>query len=187
MAATKEYNPPLLPTSNDLFYTSKIRTKTKDVTISLSSFDLRSQQTAQLISQNHETTPLLTEIKYSMSDLLPKEKFYKNGTPDVDNARKTFVNNLISDKLEPYYSVTNRVKDLLVFLDSLPDIEIVCVTHGFYLKVIEAYIRDQDIIKNPNKLLQYFDGKTETFKFFEGFEVSQKYKIFIFESYIRNT
>ena len=78
-----------------------------------------------------------------------------------------------------------RIEKILMLSKSGEE-NILFISHGFFLKVIEAYIRDKSIKENPINLLKYFDGSHETFKFCEGFVVIYEREEFVFRTYIRN-
>lgn len=131
---------------------------------------IRSQETAAFFSDTPITLPV-HEIEYSMSDFIPKEDFYlPDGSPDVNKARRLFFQAFTEDRLqESFQSVIDRIKYTLQVIKEVDSEFVAVITHGFLLAVIEAYIRDPSIEEDPKKLLDYYDGSTITFHFFEGF------------------
>lgn len=149
--------------------------------------NFRSKHTAKLISPNIKKLPSLLEIGYQMEDFISKEEFFKDNTPNVKLARMLFVNALVTNRLqEKYNSVLERIRDALDRCSKTQQTKIVVISHGFFLKVIEAFIRDPKIVRDPSRLIHYFDGTAETFKFCEGFVVEYDGKKFVFKLYIRN-
>lgn len=146
----------------------------------------RSKQTAKLVGENYKTIPELYEVKYSMKQFITKKDFYKHDKLNVTNARESFVKSLMEDNLtESYSEVIKRVEKLLLLINEVKEEKVLVFSHGFFLKIIEAYIRDESISNDPQKLLLYFDGKHETFKFGEGFVVTKEKK-YTFSRYVRN-
>lgn len=147
----------------------------------------RSIQTAKLISGKINIVDELVEIRFNMSDFITERNFFNHkGEPRVRHARKLFVSALISNKLEEkYIDVLQRVKSILNTITDDTSKKITFVTHGFIMKVIEAYIRDPSIQNNPAKLRKYFTGNSETFKFCEGYTVDYKSGQLMFDRYIR--
>lgn len=151
-----------------------------------SSPNTRSVETARLISKHPKILSSLVEIGYSMEDFISENEFLVDNKPDVTRARQGFVNAFIQNKTkEKYLHVIKRIENVLSTCCLSGENKIAVISHGFYLKVIEAYIRDKSIKHYPNRLLNYFDGKKETFKFCEGFIIEIKKEKLIFVSYIR--
>lgn len=148
----------------------------------------RSIETAQIITKKIRATNLLIEVDYKMGEFISETSFYgTHDKPDVDKARRSFVNALIHDKLqEKYNSVMSRIEKIVKVVSSADEKYIVLISHGFFMKIIEAYIRDPKIKNNPKKLLKYFSGRHETFHFCEGFVVGEQKGDFKFKKYIRN-
>ena len=181
----KKYNPPLLETGKKTLK-ENVPNEVFNTKIVYSSSEKRCIDTGKLITKNVITLPLLSEIEYSMYDFIDKENFYKEGKPDVNKARKAFVNGLINNKLqEKYIHVINRIEELMKFILNNDKDNAVYISHGFFLKVIEAYIRDKSIKDNTKRLLEYFDGSHETFKFCEGYQVEIGNNTIKFSTYIK--
>lgn len=145
----------------------------------------RSSMSGKSINNTIYSSPLLYEVKYRMDNFIDRNDFYINNVPNVTKARKAFVRALIDSELEESYSeVLKRVSSLLELVNARSATTIVLFSHGFFLKIVEAYIRDQEIITKPQKLLRYFTGEVETFKFCEGFVVEENNKSFTFRHYI---
>lgn len=148
----------------------------------------RSIQTANLISTNRTVLNELMEIKFKMENFISEREFFVNkGKPNVKKARKAFVKALIKNELEEsYIKVFKRVEALLQVISQDDANKILVFSHGFFMKVVESYIKDKRIKSNPKRLLKYFNGDLETFKFCEGFVLEFTGKGYKFHSYIRN-
>lgn len=148
----------------------------------------RSIQTASFISPNPEILEELIEVRFKMEDFIVEEDFFgKLGNPNIRKARKTFVEALVSSRLEESYpEVLQRIESLLKIILQGKSGKIVVFSHGFFMKIVEAYIRDKSIKNYPKDLLKYFDGDSEAFKFCEGFILELENEEFKFNSYVRN-
>lgn len=145
----------------------------------------RSVQTARLFGKPSVFKELY-EVNYSMHEFIEKEDFFKEGKPNVTKARKAFVRALIKNELkETYASVMRRIEELLFILLPQEQAGCIVISHGFFLKILEAYTLDSSIKKYPNKLLKYFSGDTETFHFGEGFLVDSTNNQYTFNKYIK--
>ncbi len=147
---------------------------------------LRSKQTARFLTKNPKSLAFLSEVSYSMGDFITQKVFFdKYNVPNLTRTRVAFVNALIKNKLqESYLEVILRVKKVLEKAIS-SDYDQIFISHGFFLKIIEAYIKDPSIEYIPSNLLKYFDGKKETFHFCEGFNAKISKNTIRFNSYIR--
>lgn len=166
----KEVIPEIIESKDD--YLSRLSKRIRSIPTVFSSPDQRCQKTAAFITKKYRELHFLAEIEYVMEDFITKEAFFSGGKPQVDLARKLFVQALIQNQLrESYTSVLSRIQELQLFLVMSRRSEVVCISHGFLLKVIEAYFRDPRIVVDPRLLLQYFDGTEQTYAFGKGFRV----------------
>lgn len=149
----------------------------------------RSIQTAKLITSHPKVFEELMEIGFKMEDFISEQNFYdKQGNPNVLVARKAFVKALIGSELkESYEEILRRIEFLLKLILEDKSDKVLIFSHGFFMKIIEAYIKDRSIQDNPKNLLKYFDGSSETFKFCEGFILELNDGKFEFNTYIRKT
>lgn len=149
---------------------------------------IRSIQTAKFASQKPKILDSLIEVRFKMEDFIDEKDFFdKQGKPKVQKARKSFVKALVNSKLEESYDeVIKRIESLINTIEEDKSNKIMIFSHGFFMKIIEAYIKDKSIKNAPQKLLNYFDGNSETFKFCEGFILNSENGEFVFNSYIRN-
>lgn len=184
--ARKDFDPDLTSESKRFFF----KNIPKDILSSNLIFhspNKRSKNTALLISRNVTELNLLSEINYSMKNFISEDEFFKDSKPNVNRARKSFFYGLINNKLiEKYEEVIKRIEKLLIICCSSKKESILFISHGFFMKVIEVYIKDSKIKNDPNLLLNYFDGEKETFRFCEGFKLNYQNNKVTFDSYIRN-
>lgn len=168
--AKKMIDPPILASVN-LLLIKKITKENSNFETVYCSPRKRSVQTAQLFSQNPTILPELSEVCYEMENFIEPDSFFSaSGTPQVQRARIAFVYALVNNKLEEtYQQVINRIESFLKIISKQKSNNKLIFSHGFIMKIMEAYIQDQSIKDTPSKLLQYFDGKSETFHFLEGF------------------
>lgn len=133
----------------------------------------RATQSAQLISHDFTQLPELREIEYKMSNFISRKEFYRYGSPNVTLARKRFFRALVSGNLdESFASVIARIQRVIDMVSQSSPDKVIVISHGFFIKVFEAYIHDRSIKRNPQRLLNYFDGSHESFGFGEGFEIN---------------
>lgn len=150
--------------------------------------DQRAIQTGQFVNGNTKTLNLLKEVRYSMSNFISEQDFYGlDNKPQTDKARKAFVSALVGNHLEEgYNNLFKRIKILIKYISKEDFESVTIITHGFLLKIIEAYLRDPEVAKNPVRLLSYFSGESQTFSFCEGFVATQSQFSIRFKRYIRN-
>lgn len=112
----------------------------------------------------------LNEIKFDLKKLLSREEYMKYGSKLV---RERFVNAFIEDNLlEPRKSVMTRVDKLIDRFSKSIDDEFVCVSHSFFMKVLEASIDGCDLSRSPELIRGYIDVDQKTYKFGEGFIIN---------------
>lgn len=133
----------------------------------------RSQETAKILGDQIKVDSRLGEIVYSMSDFISQTDFYDaQGKPRVDRARKLFIEAFGNDRLgECYVDCIQRIESLLYYLESLPNSTIAVVGHGFFLKVVEIYLKRPQIKNDRKILLECFPVEKPAYEFCEGFVV----------------
>ncbi len=186
--ARRKSDPPLRKNANVLFLEQIPHISAKQYLV-LYAPSKRSKQTAEFFEKaTMREEPLLAEIEYSMQQVIDEELFYDStGKPDIMRARQSFVDSFIHNTLEePYREVIGRIEKLLDQLKQEQYSTIMLISHGFFLKVIESYIRDKGIVDDPIQLKFYFTGETETFHFCEGFIAEQQNRHVRILSYVRN-
>lgn len=146
----------------------------------------RSIQTAKIACIHPIIMKELSEVKFCMENFIDEENFYsKQDKPLISKARRLFINALINNKLdESFQDVIHRIESVIQTIILEKNSTIVLFSHGFYMKIFESYIRDPYIKQNPRRVLNYFDGSVETFKFCEGFSLEASDKRILFHSYL---
>lgn len=142
----------------------------------LSSPRLRSVQTALLLTPRPVVAEELREVGYSMIEFISESEFFNaDGSPNVTKARKAFVHALIEDRLsEKFAELIERIEKILARVVQMPNKKVVMISHGFFMKIFEAYMLDAEIKKEPRRLLKYFSGEKEAFHFGDVVEFEQK-------------
>jgi len=129
----------------------------------------RSQETALLLRPRPKPTKLLNEIRFDLGQLLSEREFNAYGSSLV---RERFVQAFTEDSLlEQRVEVIRRVRALLGYLSSLEEGDILCVSHSFFMKVLEAYIKTGGELERRSELLANFiSTKRHTYPYMEGFD-----------------
>jgi hypothetical protein len=155
-------------------FKAKFPSEFKKCGLAVSALELRCVQTAKMISKNKLVTlPELGEISFSMKEIISKQDFFKGGMPQVELARKLFVNKLMAGEItESLQSIISRVESVLNFIEKEKSEKIVLVSHSFFMKVMETYIKDPQIEKKPKRIKNYFTGREKFYDYFGGFRFS---------------
>lgn len=129
----------------------------------------RSQETAQFFIERPMPSKLLDEIRVDLSKLLSEDEFKTFGSSKV---RERFLVAFAQDKLlESRADVFTRIRMLLSYLRSKSQSDLLCVSHSFFMKVLEAYIRtDGAIEKHPELLSGFISLEKHTYPYMEGFK-----------------
>ena len=148
--------------------------------------DKRSFQTAQLICPMPKKREALSEIRYSMYNFISETEFFGTVTkPDVKKARERFVDALVADRLdEPYDKIMARVKRTLAEAKGEGHESVIAISHGFFMKVLECYVRDNLIDVHPERLRIQFEGKSIAYDFLCGFRITFDQEIPRFAGYM---
>lgn len=146
----------------------------------------RSIQSAQMFKKKIIILGILREIDFSMIQIMDAHNF-KEDPKSIMTARRNFVNGLINNQLtESFIDVIRRIEKLLLYLQTRDEMEIIIFSHGFFMKILEAFLRNKELKNKPKILSKYFDGSRETFNFGEGFLIIEKNKTFSFINYVHN-
>lgn len=138
---------------------------------------IRARQTARIISKlsninKIQETPELDEILFDLKSLLTKDDYDKYGSNLV---RQRFIEAFIKDELlESRRSIKSRVKRLLSKLDKLSDGKYILVSHSFFMKLLQIFLKHEDLFESPEILKDNFDYRKKTFNFGEGFRFTVK-------------
>lgn len=118
---------------------------------------------------------LLNGVRFSMKQLISKREF--NDLPfelALKKTRRNFIINLYKGKLiESFQSVNNRINQLLVLLEK-EGAGTICISHSFYMKLVEIYISDVNNFKDQKKLMIAFDPEKKPYKPLTGFRLDNK-------------
>lgn len=168
--AKREIIPEFTESKEDFLY--RLPRELLSVNKIFTSSDERCIKTGKFFQKNMQVLPMLDEIKYKMNNFIDKKNFFINEMAQVDKARVLFVNAFIEDRLvEHYDSVIARVEKLINIFDKEKE-DSICISHGFILRVIEAYLHDSSIGKKRELLKKYFSGQKESYQFGEGLMVT---------------
>ena len=110
----------------------------------------------------------LNEIKFSLKRLLTEEEYNKYGS---DLVRERFIEAFVNDCLsEKRIDIKRRITRLLYKLKNLPDGYYLLVSHSFLMKILQSYVKNKNLFKDPRILLKSFDYAKKTFNHGYGFE-----------------
>lgn len=170
VVARKEIIPDFTETKDE--FLQRLPKELLSVNKIFTSSDERCIKTGAFFQKEMQVLPLLDEIKYDMTNFIHKEDFFKNGSAQVDKARVLFVNALLEDHLfEHYESVIARIEKFIQVIDEEKE-DIICISHGFILRVIEAYLQDGTVGNKRVLLRKYFSGQKESYQFGKGLMVT---------------
>jgi broad specificity phosphatase PhoE len=137
----------------------------------------RARQTATIISKSQKVNkiqklPELNEILFSLESLLTGRDYEKYGS---DLVRQRFIDAFIKDELmESRSSVKARMERLLSKLEKLPNGNYLLISHSFFMKLLQIFLKHNDLFDNPKLLRDNFDYRKKTFNFGEGFNFTLK-------------
>lgn len=141
-----------------------------------SSAFIRSQDTAQLFSEQHTATTALNEIKFSMHDFsTPEQLGGEVLEPAKINAiRYQFAQTLLSDGLqEKQHAIFERMNTLAEHLRTLPeDSSVLCLSHGFIMKLYENFFRYHCNVAHSTQIITDYDWTRAPFGFLDGFTIT---------------
>ncbi|MDE1857316.1 MAG: phosphoglycerate mutase family protein [Candidatus Micrarchaeota archaeon] len=148
--------------------------------------DTRCKQTAKLISENAQPLQQLREVGYNMSQVISRFDFIgADGHPNVQRARQGFMDALVNNRLsENYRDVAERAESLINYAADVECRNVIMVSHAFFMKFVEVYLKDNGLLNDPHVLQRYFDTSHEAYGFCGGFKARTEYGIFRFDSYI---
>ena len=143
----------------------------KDISMPVfSSPHKRARQTAKKYFQVKDIEILedLREIRFDMHTLLSKKEYQSKKSNFV---RKRFIEAFISDELEESRdNIKTRLDFVINKLKKLEPANYLVISHSFFLKILECYLVEKDLFKNPMLFKKYFDPKCRTYDFGSGFD-----------------
>lgn len=131
----------------------------------------RAKQTANKYFQTEEIDILndLREIKFDMHKLLSESEYQKERSNLV---RERFIEAFINDELaENRQNIEARVNSVLKKLRKLEPNNYLVISHSFFLKIMECYLIEKELFKNPTLIKDHFNPLKKTFEFGKGFDV----------------
>lgn len=187
--ATSRLDPSIAKNSKKLFLEGAESLPLKDIDIihfNNSSFQSkRSKESAFLIGKilkekyNKKVpivgNPDLKEIDFSLKDILPKEKFLKQGMPAV---RTALYNAIINQgPVEQIGHIYKRTESVFKSLKKHQEKNqtVILVSHDFYMRAVEVYLQKS---KDSRKVIIDDLEKTTLNTYFKGFGTSYDLKLF---------
>jgi broad specificity phosphatase PhoE len=137
----------------------------------------RAVMTAKIISKKHEINKVqklseLNEVLFDLKSLLTNGEYEKYGS---DLVRQRFTEAFIKNELlESRQSIKARMVRLLSKLEKLPDGNYLLMSHSFFMKLLQIFLKHNDLFDNPKLLEDNFDYRKKTFNFGEGFNFTLK-------------
>lgn len=181
----KEIQPKLLPGGKE-YLTSVVPQELFAVQSAYTSEDPRCIETAKFFASQIVVTPFLQDLNYEMENFMSEKDFQHEGKPNVTKARMALIQALVEDRLQDSFgSLLHRITNVLDLLQADKATAIACVSHGFFIKLIEIYLRHPEIEHDPKSFLKYYTGSQEAFGFCEGFVVTVEEELFKVSSSIK--
>jgi broad specificity phosphatase PhoE len=131
----------------------------------------RTQQTARLLYSDTFTAHcLLNEIEFNLNLLVTKNQFEQHGSRIV---RKRFVEVFVQNSLsESHLDMKIRIIKLLSFLKRQNTEHIICVSHSFFMKILQSYLESNgQTFKDPYIIKKYIIPSQPTYEYGQGFEI----------------
>jgi broad specificity phosphatase PhoE len=110
-------------------------------------------------------------IRFSMTQLVSKEAFELSYETSIKVARMNFLIKFINDELlEPKESVLKRMAELLSLIQHSEE-KCLCISHGFYMKLLEIHFKSPHTFDNLDELLEAFEPEKRPYGPLEGFKL----------------
>lgn len=111
-------------------------------------------------------------VRFTMESLISKEEFVSRPYGEaIAEARRAFVEKLFANELEESFdSVAARIEGLLGELRAHSG-EVLCISHGFYMKLLEIYVREPDAFSTLEGLLRAFAPENRPYEPLGGFDI----------------
>ncbi len=133
----------------------------------------RGYQSAEAFREHYKDkkivkTELLNEIKFDLKKLVSEKEFEQEGSKLV---RKRFIEAFIKDDLsEKRSEIQKRMDDFMKIFSNREGATVLAISHSFFMKILEIYLKDKKLFENPEILLKEFDPMQKTYGFGTGFE-----------------
>jgi len=173
-----EYSPPITADFHEIVLAVD-KEAVSDADFILHSPSLRAAQTAQIIKETLGPkavlleTPYLSEVKFSLKDLVLQKEYEEQGSNLV---RKRFIESFMANdkKIESRELLLSRINGLFDLLKSheYQEKRIVCISHSFFMKILQIFLKEPTLFENPTLLSKYFDWQKRTFEFCQGFYIN---------------
>lgn len=140
----------------------------------------RAEETAGSISKKLKLNSIvivkeLSEVLFDLQNLVSKDEYEKFGSALV---RKRFIEAFISDELEESRGkLEKRIKKLLKKIERLPDGNYLLISHSFFMKILQVYLKENKLFLEPEILRKEFNYRKKTFDFGKGFDFQMKDEI----------
>jgi|GEM_PF-5948288 len=116
-------------------------------------------------------TQLLNGIRFSMQDLVSKERFLSLPQDKaLSLARKIFITKLYENNLEESLEDLQKRMDSLIYLLKQNKKEIFCISHAFYMKLFEIYLKDREAFDKLETLQRAFNPNQKPYEPLSGFD-----------------
>jgi len=133
-----------------------------------SSSAMRCTDTAELFGLVFGVSPLLNEIKFSLTGTLSSALLNTDNT-NVNRLRTELVNAFVQNKTkESPTEVIIRIKSFLEVLKNTKG-NIFCISHAFIMKFYEIFFRNNGVIKGPVSFLSEYNWEIKPYEFLDGF------------------
>lgn len=162
-------DPPLVEGAYEEVYEA---VRTLRANIVLHSVLLRGRQTAEYISKtrgvNSMKLPDLNEIPFSLAQLVTEDEYTQFGSNLV---RARFIRAFEDDSLlEKRNDIQDRVKRIYDFLRELDEPSVALVSHSFFMKILEAIVKNVPIFEEPSRLSEVINLGQRTYPYATGFD-----------------
>lgn len=169
--ALGEISPSIHPNSVDFVRQKFTDKQLKDTQIILHSGSSRTIQTAQLIKDTFklevplQESSLLHEVVFDPKNFVSEDIFLSEGLPAI---RRGFYPSLANGNITENIQLLNdRFEKLVSLLRELPQDEILCVSHGFVMVLLNKFFKKQNHLLTED--IQIVDPTTPSFEYLTGF------------------
>lgn len=109
----------------------------------------------------------LNGIRFSMQNLITKEEFVKDYNSAIIRARRMFVIKFFYDEL--LESRASIIKRMDAIRGEVGRMGILCISHSFYMRLLEIYVKAPEKFKNLDDLMREFNPENSPYKPLHGF------------------
>jgi broad specificity phosphatase PhoE len=129
--------------------------------------------TGRISNAKIQTTPLLQNIRFSMSELISQRQFSTGEDPAVmKHARRMFITKVFDNQFsESRHALQERMDELIALAKQQPA-DVLCIGHAFFLKILENYCLDPDIFKKREAFITTFNPDRRPYEPLSGFTIA---------------